>query len=841
MRRAGGRMKLTRTAHSGMRARLLPAVATALLVRVSVASSGDRYDLRALASALGLFVVLAFALAVATLDALGTRAVHLLRELAREIGRTEVRFGPAAPAPALLPPPIREDQLLDKRGRPLRGAARAARLAALERPRAAQVAAAQAAQAARAAAAGRVIRLPALPRIDVSLPRVAFPLPRFSLRAVRAVAITTTMTFVFATVIGTTGLISKQATVALGASTTLTIIGGAVDARASATDEFRPIADGALLRAGMTIRTGPYSYAVLTYFEGSTVSIDPGTTLVIEALEANPDGTTIIAMRQDIGRTWHSVAKLLHQGSKYEVRTPSATAQVRGTMFAVGVEADEQGEVVTTVETTEGAVATAKAPTPQEPQPTQEVLVQPGNQVTVKQSAPLEQPKPAPEPDRKVTVTVGTTTGLVLDPVGRANGIKDGKVIVQTPGATVQTVNGKLVITLPKIPDGKISTVLDPKAAPQEPVEVVTTVKEKGRSEERTEDRVQTSTPVAPAVSAVEVKKGTTTGVTKVTDEQKKDIASSVKVAEAPKVVLEQRKDDASSSDKDKKKDQKGDGPGGPSAGIAGFLPAITLPPLPGGPADLGNAALIVKRVEQAKEEAKKEERKDQTNEQRKQDAPNVETPRVELPKVEATREQPKTDTSKSEQKNDRSDRNEAQRADLSRFVPSLTLPPLPFTTEPAAKRDEPKKDEPKKEEPRAAAPATGAQDSSKPEEKKDEPKKDEPKKDEPKRDEPKKEEKKPEIRGFVPSLTLPPLPLGTETPKREEPKRDEPKKEEPKVTDAPRIELPRIEFPKIDLPIFQPAPEPKRSAEPTDRPKGNDDKVKDKNDQNNRERDRGR
>ena len=210
---------------------------------------------------------------------------------------------------------------------------------------------------------------------------------RKRLGATRLVAITVLATFVLATVIGVTGFVGQRSQVALGATTTLSIIGGEVGGRASENEEFRPLADGEILQAGMTIRTGPESFAVITYFEGSTVSIDPSTTLVIEALGADPDGSTTIQMQQLVGRTWHSVQKLLSGGSKYEVRTPTATASVRGTLFEVGVEQDETGEIVSTVETTEGAVATSKAPTPDDPAPTGEVLVTPGFQATVKSKA----------------------------------------------------------------------------------------------------------------------------------------------------------------------------------------------------------------------------------------------------------------------------------------------------------------------------------------------------------------------------------------------------------------------------------------------------------------------
>jgi hypothetical protein len=67
--------------------------------------------------------------------------------------------------------------------------------------------------------------------------------------------------------------------------------------------------------------------------------------------------------------------------------------------------------------------------------------------------------RPAAAPERKVTVTVDATNSLVVDPLGRANGItRSGKVVLQTPGAQVKRVDGKIVVTLPNLPDGAIAT-----------------------------------------------------------------------------------------------------------------------------------------------------------------------------------------------------------------------------------------------------------------------------------------------------------------------------------------------------------------------------------------------
>src|SRR6202022_436511 len=97
---------------------------------------------------------------------------------------------------------------------------------------------------------------------------------------------------------------------------------------------------------------------------------------------------------------------------------------------------------------------------------------------TTKKGEPPADPKPAPEPERKVTVTVGDQNTLVVDALGRSNGIKDGKTIVQTPGAQVKIVDGKLVVTLPNAPDGDVATHFQ-NTGNNNDVEVTTKVEDK--------------------------------------------------------------------------------------------------------------------------------------------------------------------------------------------------------------------------------------------------------------------------------------------------------------------------------------------------------------------------
>ena len=233
------------------------------------------------------------------------------------------------------------------------------------------------------------------------------------------------LALVLAVALGTTGNVSNAK--AFGASTSLTILSGDVTVR-HGSGAFVAAVDGETLSEGDAVRTAADARAILTYFEGSTVTIEPASELSIDNAETLADGGTVVVMTQALGRTWHVVTKLITGSSKYEVKTPASTASVRGTEFQVDVDG-----AVTTVATTEGTVV-AHVDDASASGVAVDVPVKAGMTQTQKKNAPAAPAKTATKPERKATVTVAGTNGLVTDAAGRTNGITtSGKVVVQTP------------------------------------------------------------------------------------------------------------------------------------------------------------------------------------------------------------------------------------------------------------------------------------------------------------------------------------------------------------------------------------------------------------------------
>jgi hypothetical protein len=329
----------------------------------------------------------------------------------------------------------------------------------------------------------------------------------------------TGVAFVIAIILGVTGALVPAGQVAASGVSTLTILSGPVAVQ-HAGGAFSAADDGAVLIAGDTIKTGADARAVLTYFEGSTVEIEPDSELRIDAARSDANGNTIIVMQQNLGTTWHVVTHLITTGSLYEVHTTTATASVRGTQFTVAVGSDE----TTTQTTTEGAVADTDV------QGTATVLTPPGQQTTTRKGKAPARPAPVAEPDRTVTVTVADQNALVIDTLGRANGIQDGKKILQTPGAQLQVVDGHLVVTLPDLPDGALTTHL---AGGSSAADVTTKVEDKGKP------AVELTDTVAPGTNAgVDIKKRTDNAPSLEKKTDPKD-APSPKVGKAPPTPAE--------------------------------------------------------------------------------------------------------------------------------------------------------------------------------------------------------------------------------------------------------------------------------------------------------------
>ena len=267
---------------------------------------------------------------------------------------------------------------------------------------------------------------------------------------------------VIAFVLVTTGVIAALFPArAAASSSSLEVLDGVV-ALSHDGQTFAMGHDGDLVQQGDVVRTGTDSHAVLTFYDGSTIEVEPDSELIVETLEATSAGDILMTMRQTFGRSWHVVSRALTANSKYEVRTPTATATVRGTAFLVRV--DESGR--TNIQTTDGLVHAIAGGF--------EVEVPPGFETNVDVGGtPPDAPTPAPPPSATVRIVIDATpNAIVVDPYGRAVGLLNGLPIRYVPGSTITLVDGKLVITIPNPSLGRLDTHVQPADPTKTSVEV---------------------------------------------------------------------------------------------------------------------------------------------------------------------------------------------------------------------------------------------------------------------------------------------------------------------------------------------------------------------------------
>ena len=223
--------------------------------------------------------------------------------------------------------------------------------------------------------------------------------------------------------------------VALVDTTSLTILSGDVKVKAQGASNWIEGLQGQVLATGDAIRTTDGSAALVTYFEGSTTSIEDDAEIVLARLEKHPNGvTTEIGTRIIAGRTWTKVARLLDPASSFAMETQSAVAVVRGTEFAVRVNPDG----TTSVATADGEVAMVA---PGEDL-SKAVIVKPGFESTAAPGQPPSAPVPAPPPSRAIRLTLASpAVPLVTDDKGRStgcvsvSGIPCAMIANQIPGA----------------------------------------------------------------------------------------------------------------------------------------------------------------------------------------------------------------------------------------------------------------------------------------------------------------------------------------------------------------------------------------------------------------------
>jgi len=182
---------------------------------------------------------------------------------------------------------------------------------------------------------------------------------------------------------------------------TVAVLNTAIDAQKGSND-FAPALDGDIVASGDFVRSSKDGRAVLTFFDGSTLSVDPGSLVKVLTLNRLGSGGIQLLVEQTLGRSWAAVSKLKTPDSKFEIKTPSSIAAVRGTAFETNVTASADGTSSVTYKVDDGQVlVTANAGG--------SVTVSANQQVTIatNQPAPAAATAQAPTPRFVLTGSTG--------------------------------------------------------------------------------------------------------------------------------------------------------------------------------------------------------------------------------------------------------------------------------------------------------------------------------------------------------------------------------------------------------------------------------------------------
>ncbi|HZP95464.1 MAG TPA: FecR family protein [Candidatus Limnocylindria bacterium] len=196
-------------------------------------------------------------------------------------------------------------------------------------------------------------------------------------------------------------------------SATLAVLNTDITAQRGATGDFAPALDGDLFKTGDVVKSSQNGRAVLTFFDGSTLTVDPGSVVRVASLNRLDDGGIQAVIEQTLGRTWASVSKLKTADSKFEIKTPTSTAAVRGTAFETNVQRRPDGSIAVTYTADDGQLLVTAAAGGQ-------TIVTPNTQVEIAQNQPAPQnPTPLP-PQPTLRVTSSTGVGFAVTSPGGA-------------------------------------------------------------------------------------------------------------------------------------------------------------------------------------------------------------------------------------------------------------------------------------------------------------------------------------------------------------------------------------------------------------------------------------
>jgi hypothetical protein len=233
----------------------------------------------------------------------------------------------------------------------------------------------------------------------------------------------------------------------------LDIISGSIKVQTKDTLTWEKAEDGMVLAPGSRVRTAPDSQASITFFQGTTTKLEPGTDLIVVKLDSDKDNQPdSVVLKQQSGKTWNQVAARADGDQYFLLQTSSADIKVRGTLFST--EVDESGK--TLVKTNKGRVDVSAQG--------EEVQVNAGTQTEVEPGAPPAAPAPVPPVSKELVFNISQSAiARIIEPGGSSTGyMPDGSPVNQISGSSL-SAPGMLgsIIRIPEPDTGEYTIILN--------------------------------------------------------------------------------------------------------------------------------------------------------------------------------------------------------------------------------------------------------------------------------------------------------------------------------------------------------------------------------------------
>jgi hypothetical protein len=189
-------------------------------------------------------------------------------------------------------------------------------------------------------------------------------------------------------------------------SATLTVISGQVQV-APPGGGFAPGSSGQTVAVGARVRTSSDGRGTLTFFDGTTATLDPDTELTLSNVQpSGGQGGLLMNVGLTVGRVWAQVTSLVDRGSSFEVQAGGTTAA--GREGATGYRLNPDGTLVCWV--IDGAPMKLRTPAG-------EIELLAGQQVTLPPGGGLAAPAPrAFAPGVLEVQTEGAVLARLVDP-----------------------------------------------------------------------------------------------------------------------------------------------------------------------------------------------------------------------------------------------------------------------------------------------------------------------------------------------------------------------------------------------------------------------------------------